>query len=68
MEALTCETCRHFRQHYVKVHEGYAVTGYGHCVYPRLKSRRTASPACENFLPAEEIHSFPAAAQTRPAE
>lgn len=51
MENLTCQDCRHFRQHYVKAEKGYAISGYGHCVYPRLKPRRTDTPACENFSP-----------------
>jgi len=36
----TCQTCKHFRQHYVKWGEDdYQKCGSGHCVYPRLKPR-----------------------------
>ena len=36
-----CETCAHYRQHYVK-HQGtgdWVAISYGHCTFPRLKTR-----------------------------
>lgn len=37
---LVCRNCRHFRQHYIQLGRRYVTTNCGHCVYPRLKSRR----------------------------
>lgn len=51
--AGTCETCTHFRRHYVKFGRGYLKTNDGHCVYPRRKLRRGSTPACEHFKEAE---------------
>jgi len=39
-EIKTCETCKHFRQHYGKFGKRYTVIGCGHCVYPMLKHRK----------------------------
>ena len=49
MDTKICKDCTHFRQHYVKFGERYGPIWYGHCVYPRLKRRESASPACEHF-------------------
>lgn len=46
----TCETCKHFRQHYIKFGKRYQPIHYGHCVYPRLKKRETITPACVNWV------------------
>ncbi len=45
----TCETCVHFRRHYVKFGFRYNPVGSGHCVYPRLKLRREDAPACRHY-------------------
>ncbi|NBI68749.1 hypothetical protein D1646_18570 [Pseudoflavonifractor sp. 60] len=51
----TCQTCKHFRQHYVKWGEDdYQKCGSGHCVYPRLKPRRNETKACQYYSPAEK--------------
>lgn len=52
MNANTCKTCKHLRQHYVRRSRGYAWTNCGHCVYPRLKLRRPDTTACDKFRPA----------------
>ncbi|MCI5913959.1 MAG: hypothetical protein MRZ67_02055 [Christensenella sp.] len=49
MEEGTCKTCRHFRQHYVKIGKSYHACTYGHCVYPRCKVRDRETPACKWF-------------------
>ena len=46
----TCKTCKRFHQHYVRRRRGdYTAMGSGHCVKPRLKSRRCETPACANW-------------------
>ena len=50
----TCQTCKHFRQHYVKLGEDYYwECGSGHCVYPRRKLRYGDTKACQNYIPNE---------------
>jgi len=48
-EESTCQTCKHFRQHYIKFGKSYRAISYGHCVYPRLKKRESLTPACEHY-------------------
>ena len=37
-----CGNCKYFRKHYLRSGRGrYFATGYGHCVHPRLKKRRS---------------------------
>lgn len=50
---LTCATCKHFRQHYIKFGRRYSPISYGHCVYPRLKKRETDNKACEHYKARE---------------
>ena len=45
----TCETCKHFRQHYIKSGYRYDKVASGHCVYPLRKLRRCATPACAHY-------------------
>lgn len=57
MEQQQCNTCTHYIQHYAKInHTGYQAVNCGHCIYPRLKSRKPDSPACEHFeaLPVQQ--------------
>jgi len=50
-----CQTCKHFRQHYVKSDLGnYDMCGSGHCVYPRCKPRYNETKACQHYIPKEE--------------
>ena len=42
LPAETCGDCKYFRRHYIRIDEDdYLSIDYGHCVYPRLKKRRT---------------------------
>ncbi|MDO4314994.1 MAG: hypothetical protein Q4C45_04400 [Oscillospiraceae bacterium] len=45
----TCETCMHFRRHYVKYGFRYDPIAAGHCVCPRRKLRWEETPACRNY-------------------
>ena len=50
-----CQTCKHFRQHYVKWDEDHFLEcGSGHCVYPRRKPRRNGAKACQHYTPKAE--------------
>ncbi len=49
MSLNTCKSCKYFRQHYVKFGKRYNACGGGHCVFPKVKPRRTDSPACGYF-------------------
>lgn len=44
-----CETCTHFRQHYVKQGRRYVKASGGHCVHPRVKLRFGRTPACAHY-------------------
>ena len=51
-----CEKCVHFRRHYIMdKHMYYQPISDGHCVYPRLKSRKNTDKACEHFEVKEEL-------------
>lgn len=50
----TCQTCKYFRQHYIKMGRRYNAIGDGHCVKPRLKIRKTRTPACGYYQPREQ--------------
>ena len=55
MEEPTCKDCKHFRQHYVYfLDTEFRSVPCGHCVFPRLKHRKTDTPACCHFLPKDE--------------
>ena len=54
MEQLkTCQTCKHFRLHYIKAGKSYHPINYGHCVYPRRKKREAETPACSHYRERE---------------
>ncbi len=46
----TCERCKYFIQHYVRHGKGYGKVYCGHCRYPRLKSRKPDTQACDKFV------------------
>ena len=54
METTTCETCKHFRFHYVRFGYRYSRIRDGHCVYPRSKRRESETPACKHYKQREE--------------
>lgn len=62
MESNTCETCKHFYQHYTKWGKGYHINAFGHCTYPRIKIRKSDTPACPHYKPRE---AQPCAPSTR---
>jgi recombinational DNA repair protein (RecF pathway) len=39
-ETEACANCEHFYQHYIWTRYGYESIAAGHCVYPRVKSRK----------------------------
>ena len=55
-ENKNCESCKYFMRHYTKFRKHYIETICGHCIYPRLKDRKTDSPACIHYkiLPKKE--------------
>ena len=46
----TCQTCKHFRLHYIKRGKSYYSINYGHCIYPRLKRREVETTACKYYV------------------
>lgn len=50
----TCETCRHYIQHYRKEKKRYYRIVNSHCVFPRLKNRCFFDKACQHYAPAEQ--------------
>ena len=59
-EAKTCESCRHFRRHYVRIgNQRYMPLDAGHCVHPRLKNRTVKTPACQNYRGQKEQEACP---------
>ncbi|MBQ8835337.1 MAG: hypothetical protein IJ001_10535 [Oscillospiraceae bacterium] len=59
MECQTCESCVHFRQHYVVDEQRCMAVNCGHCVYPGLKHRRAYAKACRHFEERREPLSLP---------
>ena len=55
MTEKTCGGCAHFRRHYIRYKSGrYMPLFDGHCVFPRLKPRKTDTRACEHFMAAAD--------------
>lgn len=53
-EKRVCQTCKYFRQHYVKWgSDSYHMCGSGHCVYPRRKPRYNEAKACQHYIKKE---------------
>ena len=60
----TCETCRHFRRHYVKRGRNwYIPIKLGHCGEPRIRYKQTDTPACHRYSEAQkkggEVYRIP---------
>lgn len=52
MSDKICENCKHFRQHYgLNDHQLFRLD-CGHCVHPRLQSKKPRTRACERFEPS----------------
>lgn len=45
----TYKNCKYFVQHYIKQEERFRSTIHGHCIYPRVKSRKRDTKACGYF-------------------
>lgn len=50
----TCETCRHFCQHYTRLKNFWLSLDEGHCIHARLKKRTVTSPACQHYSARED--------------
>lgn len=53
-----CENCIHFYQHYVENSidpSGYLACNSGHCVFPRVKSRKPGEQSCKHFKNRNEL-------------
>lgn len=47
MENKCCKNCEHFILHYIKHARGnYAAILFGHCIKPRIKTRKANDKAC----------------------
>ena len=61
-EKKVCCDCKHFIQHYIfdeqiyKLYgyRYYKICGYGHCIYPGMKSRRQKQKACDYYEERKE--------------
>lgn len=50
MDNKTCDTCKQFRQHYVKRNGNYFQTDHGHCTHRiRGKMPRNTDSACKHY-------------------
>ena len=46
----TCESCQHFRRHYVRMGRNYYVPiDDGHCVRPRTRRKNAKDKICERY-------------------
>ena len=58
MSDKTCKSCKYFHQHYILT-EGRIVRVFcGHCIFPKVKSKRPYSKACENYIYDEQYDSY----------
>ena len=53
MDNQTCQSCKHFRQHYGLDGTKIFRLHCGHCVYPHLRNRKPYQKACANFAQGE---------------
>lgn len=50
---MTCYECAYFCQHYIKMAKNFRSVACGHCMYPRIKTRKPETPSCSHFKPKE---------------
>ena len=51
LEEKTCEGCRYFHQHYVRIrNRQYNPIQCGHCGNPRCREKKPNTPACQRFV------------------
>lgn len=53
MQQNTCDSCAHYRRHYVLVERKIIQIHCGHCTNGKMKSKRPTAKACEAYIPAE---------------
>ena len=59
MDKQTCQTCVHFHQHYSLKNGKVTRVFCGHCIFPKVKSTRPYTKACENYaLGSSDIDAF----------
>ena len=57
MDAVSCNTCIHFRQHYA-LNNGKIFRVYcGHCTCGKVRRKRPDAKACENYLLSESTEN-----------
>lgn len=49
-----CKNCVHFIMHYVRFRDKYMSIDFGHCVFPRVKSRDAMAKACVHYEPLQD--------------
>lgn len=50
-EVKTCETCRHFHRHYVRIGGNrYMPMDHGHCGSPWCRDKKVDTPACHRHV------------------
>lgn len=59
MECPTCQSCAHFRRHYIISEECCMPVNCGHCTRPRLKKRKPNEKACPQYQEGEGPPSLP---------
>lgn len=58
-EKATCGNCVYFVRHYIRNGRKFQPLSFGHCTYPRIKSRTDETPACDKFLPQSKYRASP---------
>ena len=49
-DTKTCETCKHFIQHYYKFGQTFRPLSVGHCTDPRCRDKKVETPDCHRYL------------------
>ena len=52
MSDLTCKDCKYFRQHYGLDDHQLFRFNCGHCIHPRLQTKKPYARVCSHFEPA----------------
>lgn len=50
MEENFCKSCEYYHQHYVLDNKKIFRVYCGHCTYPKIRTRRPDSKACDHYL------------------
>ena len=53
MDQKFCQTCMHFRQHYSLDSRKFIQVHCGHCVYPKVKTKKPYAKICDHYQQAE---------------